>query len=67
MITVTGPREARAVTGCPEADSREIVVKRPSGTMLLRTVTGMPSSTAGRMVAGWRTLAPKAASSAASS
>ena len=31
VITVTGPREARAVTGCPDADSREIVVNRPLG------------------------------------
>ena len=36
------------------------------GLSVLRMPTGMPFSTAGLMVAGWRTFAPKYASSAAS-
>jgi hypothetical protein len=38
-----------------------------AGLSVLRMPTGMPRSTAGLMVAGWSTLAPKYASSAASS
>mgnify|MGYP007103394881 CR=1 FL=1 len=66
VSTVTGPRLARAVMGRPVRTSAEMVVKRPSGFWVWRTVTGMRASTAGWMVAGCSTLAPKAANSAAS-
>ena len=61
-----GPREASAVAGRPLATSGWIVVKRPSGRPVCRTVTGTRASTAGWIVAGCSTLAPNAANSAAS-
>ena len=44
-----------------------ISVPRRSGARVLRTWIGMPRSASGRTVCGWRTLAPKKESSAASS
>ena len=47
VSTVIGPRVASAVTGRWLTTSRRIVVKRPCGRCVWRTVTGMLASTAG--------------------
>src|SRR5664280_765304 len=62
---VTPLRMAIARTPVPLASCRT-TVPAPSGRNEFLTTTGIPRATAGRIVAGWRTLAPKNASSAAS-
>src|SRR5208282_3005853 len=52
VSTVTGARLARAVMGRPVHTAAVMVVKRPWGRPVWRTVTGIPASTAGWMVAG---------------
>jgi hypothetical protein len=66
VITWIGPRLAIATTSRPDEPFFVIVVKRPLGRRVCRTVTGIPASTAGWIVAGWSTFAPNAASSPAS-
>ena len=62
---VTPLRIAIARTPVPLASCRT-TVPALSGRNVFLTTTGIPRATAGRIVAGWRTLAPKNASSAAS-
>ena len=65
--TVTSRLQAKAVTGVPSGVPAAVMtLPVPSGLRELRMRTGMSCSTAGRIVAGCSTLAPKYASSAAS-
>ena len=66
-ITVTSRLHAMAVS-CPEAGAPfdVIIVPAFSGRRELRMRTGMFFDTAGRIVLGWSTFAPKYASSEAS-
>src|ERR1041385_1418923 len=65
--TVTSRLHASAVSGIEFGDgSAVIIVPAPSGFLELRMRTGILRSTAGRIVLGCSTLAPKYASSAAS-
>ena len=57
-------RAASARTPIPGASART-TVPATSGRNVFRTTTGIPRATAGRIVAGWRTFAPKKASMAA--
>ena len=54
-------------TGRDAGTSRQITVLGPVGLRVSRTRTGMSASTAGWSVAGWSTLPPQNAISAASS
>ena len=66
-MTVTSRLQASPVSGVPSAAARAVInVPAPSGFRELRMRTGMLRSTAGRIVLGCSTLAPKYASSAAS-
>ncbi len=62
LIERTGesPRRSSTAVG-------SMMVPGSSGREELSTTMGMPARTSGWAVAGWRTLAPKVASSAASS
>ena len=66
-ITVTSRLQANAVTGVPSGAGVPVMtLPVPSGRRELRIRTGISCSTAGRIVDGCSTLAPKYASSAAS-
>ena len=62
---VTPLRIATARTPFPGTSCRTTVPGH-SGRNVFFTATGIPRATAGRIVAGWSTFAPKNASSAAS-
>ena len=66
LISATFSMLVMPLTGSAEFGCAQISVPSFSGAKVLRIQMGMPLPTAGAMVCGWITLAPKYASSIAS-
>ncbi len=66
LISATRSMLVMPLTGSADVGLAQISVPTFSGAKVLRIQMGMPSLTAGAMVCGWITLAPKYASSIAS-